>query len=201
MLTNHENEQNKKKPMPPAKMFLISFFGILGSLLPVLILMSVFGNVNFLEALINTAIGVAIFSVGFIIFLYVIVDKWWDKLEWKTQEKLRNMGVGMLLISFLVLWPLGMFGGSSWGGLGSVNLFPSGADSKNYRVNAEMTVHPKLFWQREYTIDSVEWPNGGTSYFSNCEVTKDNKLCEDDEGRKWTVEIATNPEYDGPDDY
>ena len=79
-----------------------------------------------------------------------------------------------------------------------VSLFPISADAKNYRLEATVTVNGRpsgLFGSRRvYNVDEVSWPNGGYSTFHNCTVGERQKAeCEDKEGRKWKVEVTTEP--------
>lgn len=134
------------------------------------------------------------------IWLYLIEPLWWSKLPDKTQEKIRNWGIGLLLLTIFILAPLGMFGGDKWSGQGVVNLFPEGAASKNYRLDAEMEVTTKWWWNKEYKISSVEWPDSGTSDLTDCTISKSSNACTDDEGRNWRIEIVEAPDRPSSDD-
>jgi hypothetical protein len=128
---------------------------------------------------------------------YVIEPRWWDKLSHEKQEKVRNWGGGLLVVAIFLVW-FGISGGSSWGGQGQVNLFPEGATSKNYRLDADIEVKTRFLWRKTYTINSVDWPDSGTSYFNGCTIGGSNYTCTDDEGRTWRIEVVQPP--DAPDD-
>jgi hypothetical protein len=128
------------------------------------------------------------------IWFGVIEPLWWDKLSDKTRENTRNWGCGLFLLSLFVLYPAGMFGGDKWSGKGQINLFPEGATSKNYRLTADIAVETKFWWHKEYIINSVEWPDTGKSYLSDCVLTDSNNTCVDNEGRSWRIEIVEAPE-------
>lgn len=87
-----------------------------------------------------------------------------------------------------------------WEGEGEVNLFPVDATSKNYRVKTYMRVEmkPRGFYgnKKTYDVDYVIWPNGGKTYFEQCEVIPlDRKsLCTDNDYRDWRVEVQIEPD-------
>ncbi len=164
------------------------FSAIFGGLIAVTSSATLFGATSFIF------IALIMIFIPTFIWMDLIQPLWWDKLSDKTQENVRNWSIGLLLLSMLVLGPTGMFGGSTWSGKGEINLFPEGAASKNYRLPAEMTVNTKWWWQKEYKITSVDWPDSGTSHLVDCTISKSNDSCTDDEGRNWTIEIVETPD-------
>jgi hypothetical protein len=89
--------------------------------------------------------------------------------------------------------------GNSWDGTGTINAFPVGAASKNYRLPAEITVdktgHGWFFRKTTYTINSAEWPNGGTMELDFCETVKPNSTtCTDQDDQEYTIEVYDEPE-------
>lgn len=88
-------------------------------------------------------------------------------------------------------------------GKGSVNLFPKGAASKNYRLDADIHVTDNsMGWitlnrHTSYTLNSVDWPNGGHSHFDKCYLfnvsTGLTDTCKDTEGRSYEVELNAPP--------
>jgi hypothetical protein len=80
-----------------------------------------------------------------------------------------------------------------------VNLFPENADSKNYRLVGDITVYDGNCYDTgdstecdpgTVSLNSVNWPNGGSSYFDDCALEKDKVLCTDNEDRGWYVEFT-----------
>lgn len=174
---------------------------IMWSLIGNLIFSLVFGTIisltskySFLEAYIFVFVAMLLILIPTFIWIFVIEPFWWDKMSGKSQETIRNWGIGLLLLTVFILAPSGMVGGSNWSGEGTVNLFPDSADSKNYRLTADIEVNTKWWWQKDYVINSVEWPNGGNSSFSDCVISSSNTSCSDDEGRDWIIEVEEAPE-------
>ena len=89
-----------------------------------------------------------------------------------------------------------------WEGPGEVNLFPATAEVKNYRVKAYMRIdmEPRGFYgeKKTYKVDYVFWPNGGKTYFAECEVVPvEHKFgCTDEGLKEWKVEIEKEPSID-----
>lgn len=92
---------------------------------------------------------------------------------------------------------------SDYVGKGSVNLFPKGAASKNYRLDADIHVIDNSMGRFNlnnnisYTLNSVDWPNGGHSHFDKCYLfnvgTGLTDTCKDTEGRSYEVELNAPP--------
>jgi hypothetical protein len=88
----------------------------------------------------------------------------------------------------------------SWEGEGVVNIFPVGAEAKNYRVKAYIEVArvPRGLYgsKKLYDINSVSWPNGGSTYFEECQVIplEDKYNCTDNGFRDWRVEVQKEPD-------
>lgn len=134
--------------------------------------------------------------LAYLLLFYIVIAiplYIWNKVPESLQDKLQNYGIWALLFAFFILFPSGFFGGQSWSGSGQVNLFPDSAESKNYRLEADIEVKTKLGWKKEYKVNSVTWPNGGNSYFNDCISTGEDTTCSDDEGRNWTVEVVESP--------
>lgn len=73
-----------------------------------------------------------------------------------------------------------------------VNLFPSEAGSKNYRLMADLSIQCDEEEGREIHLDRVYWPNGGCSYFDECSIRVGEKnSCTDQNDREWDVELTT----------
>lgn len=157
-------------------------------------LITLTSNYTFLGASMFIFAVLMVIMVPTVIWLGVIEPLVWDKLSDRSQETVRNWGIGLFLLALFVLAPLGMFGGDSWSGDGEVNLFPEGATSKNYRLDAKIDVTSKWWRKKDYKIDSVVWPESGTTYFSDCIINDSNTTCTDNEGHTWRVEIATVPD-------
>ena len=91
--------------------------------------------------------------------------------------------------------------GASWDGGGEINAFPQNAESKNYRLEADMTATIKgkslISNYTEYSIMSATWPNGGRLGFrAGCTVSElqPRSVCVADDGKNYRVEVATPPE-------
>lgn len=197
-----EKEQKSENKKPPISKVLLSMVGLFVFCTLIFTGMTVLvSDVSFAKAFIVIGIGFAVLLAIALFWGYVIDDMWFSKLPTKTQEKIRNWSIGLLLLAFFVGVPMGMIGGDSWSGEGVVNIFPEGATSKNYRVAAEMEVETKWLWQKEYKIESVLWDGGGNTDFENCTIDKSNKKCSDEEGRVWRIEIVETPEKASSEDY
>ena len=145
---------------------------------------------------VTSFIYIALMAICIPMFIWMgaIEPLWWDKLSNDAQEKIRNWGAGLFVVFFIFLIPAGILGGNDWSGEGQVNLFPDGAVSKNYRLASEMEVKNGFLWRKTYVIDSVQWPDGGSSSFSDCTIGNSNQTCTDDEGRNWRIEVVERPE-------
>lgn len=83
--------------------------------------------------------------------------------------------------------------------MGEVNLFPTDAKSKNYRVKVEWDISatPRGFYgeKRRYDVHYVTWPNGGTTEFPECELVplEGKNTCEDIDFRLWKIEVHNDP--------
>ena len=104
---------------------------------------------------------------------------------------------GLLLVAyFLFLFPNGYDRPST----GQVNLFPTDAESKNYRLDAQIDVHGSRLgilrgYDIEYTINTVTWPNEGTSHFKNCVVKMgETSKCTATDDDEYFVEVQGEPE-------
>lgn len=98
-------------------------------------------------------------------------------------------------IFVLFIWP----STSTYDGDGTVSLFPEGADAKNYRLDAQITVteHDNGWFRKNYTykVTRADWPNGGYETFNDCTVQKDSRSdCVDQDNRTYTVEVTSAPE-------
>ena len=85
-----------------------------------------------------------------------------------------------------------------------VNLFPRNAEAKNYRLKARITVSEDNCYGSDngseddfdcypgpIYLNRVTWPNGGASYFEECDIEiNQKKLCWDNEKREWLVELT-----------
>ena len=120
-----------------------------------------------------------------------------------------------ILVSLLVATALGglflinrhNYNTGYWEGEGMINLFPVGADSKNYRLSAHMSVEmrPRGIYGNKKTFDIyyVNWPNGGKTYFEECKIipVENKHSCFDSDSREWMAEIQSEPdpyEWYGP---
>ena len=190
--------ENKNQPIAKVLLLCIAIFGAFAAFFAGLIALT--SSASFLVVFGWIMAVVVAIMIPTLLWGYVIEPLWWAKLSDKTQEKTRNWGIGLFLLCILILYPLGMFGGDTWSGEGQVNLFPEGASSKNYRLTAEIEVTTKLWWNRDYKIDSVEWPNSGTSDLTDCTISKSNNSCSDEEGRNWRIEVVEAPDHPSRDD-
>lgn len=153
------------------------------------------------------------YSVGMNLFGLVIVvvaaflfwsykNKEYAEIQSKKHESQTVSGsvfvwkaVGMFLVGLLAAnLIIGVIGGGGAGD-GKVNLFPIGANAKNYRVDAwlvEQTNYIPLFVHGAYEVTNVYWGDDGEQdvEVSGCVLTKgEQKQCDvgDD---TYTVEIA-----------
>jgi hypothetical protein len=104
-------------------------------------------------------------------------------------------------IFVIFLWPHT----NTWDGDGSINAFPSGAESKNYRLDATMSVtEHKNGWLKshdEYSDIQGEWPDGGTFDISDCTIKQGQQsYCTDQDGKGYQVEVQTAPDPPETDD-
>lgn len=116
----------------------------------------------------------------------------------EDNELATKVWVGIIVIGIFiwaVFWPTT----TKWDGEGEISMFPAGAVSKNYRLPAQINVtehnHGWFRHTREYSIQSADWPNGGTAEFDNC-TTSDTNLgtCQDQGGKSYRVEVTTIPD-------
>jgi len=109
--------------------------------------------------------------------------------------------LGVLIAIFgLFIWPHS----NTWGGDGAINAFPVIDNSKNYRLDATMTVTKHSFgWLHlysSYNYSSIAgaWPDGGTLELSGCVVKdKSRASCTDQSGKSYGIEVEFAP--DSPD--
>lgn len=85
----------------------------------------------------------------------------------------------------------------SYTGTGTVNLFPEGAKSKNYRVDGNIHVHSSwygLIGQKttQYSLESVKWPDGGRSFFYTCSLDGGSGTCSTSDN-KYSIELVSAP--------
>src|SRR5690606_31651164 len=104
-----------------------------------------------------------------------------------------KIGAGLVVLLILTYW-FWYAPASSGTGTGEVNLFTG--DSENYRVKAKIerssdaAFMPLLFQQHKYSVESVTWPNDGTTHFTYCYLEKEGRHdCTDDEGNKYEAEL------------
>lgn len=109
--------------------------------------------------------------------------------RYPLMEWLGHVAVGLLIIAVLVIVLGGGMGARDWRGRGDVNLYPFAGSSKNYRLEAEIIVRKHWFWRKDYTIESVDWPNSGKSTFYDCTINASSRECIDDEGRTWIIAV------------
>jgi len=146
-------------------------------------------------------IGIGIVVVAALIF-WSYKNKEYAELNSKKNESQKVSGsifawkaFGIFLVGLLAANVLfGVIGGGGAGD-GKVNLFPSGATAKNYRVDAwlvEQTNYIPLFMHGAYEVTNVYWGDDGEQdvEVSGCVLTKgEQKQC-DVGGDTYTVEIA-----------
>ena len=119
----------------------------------------------------------------------------------ETKKKLLWAG-GLAAVIFVgFIWPHTY----NWDGDGSINVFPSSASVKNYRLDATMTVtRHKNGWIQgydEYSDIQGNWPDGGNLELSGCVVRDKNQAnCTDQDGKSYGIEIETAPDPPPPDD-
>lgn len=127
----------------------------------------------------------------------------WDRLE-KWQKNSVYILLALLCVALLLWATKDSRNNFEWeGDDGVVNIFPIDAESKNYRLTAYIKVDIKPsgwfgFGQnKSYDVDYVFWPNGGKTYFEECEVipTRNVNECLDNDFREWRVEVQKEPEY------
>lgn len=188
-------EPTKQQPFAKVVLLCAVLFGVLAAIFAGIITFT--SHASFFVVFGWAMAFVVVLMIPTLFWGYVLEPKWWDKLSHQSQEKIRNWAVGLGMLVFIILIPAGMLGGDSWSGNGQVNLFPEGAVSKNYRLDADIEVKNGFLWRKTYTVNSVEWPDSGTSSFSDCTIGGSNYTCTDSEGRSWRIEVVQPP--DAPD--
>lgn len=120
-------------------------------------------------------------------------------MEQKKNSNSWKWWVGAISLCAVVYWLVWLSGSYSWQGEGEINIFPENAQSKNYRLPADISakkIRSFLFNEKiEYTIESFTWPDAeDRTYFDhNCMVIdKQSTECEY-EGKVYKVEIETAP--------
>lgn len=124
-------------------------------------------------------IGVAIFLFLICsivaIWEYAIVplsDKmlrpWWHKHSRAKRDKMQTWITGIVLVVLVYTFGGPVLGGHS--GEGQVDMFPQGSTSKHYILTATIKTTPKLWFQYDYEVQTITWPDGETDSFRGCVV-------------------------------
>jgi hypothetical protein len=132
--------------------------------------------------------------------MWDISDEHWDTLQ----------RIGYYLLGGLFIWYLfiGYDREFAFEGEGQVNAFPVDAESKNYRLPADIYVETngRTPWSNydEYTVLRATWPNGGTLTFSEECIVKgpqSTTVCTTEDGDAYTIEVETPPEKSADTQY
>lgn len=125
-----------------------------------------------------------------------------------TTGKLGMWLTGAIILGIVwVFW----FNGQStatWDGDGEINLFPEAAETKNYRLDAQISVTKEatgpFSFQEVYKITSYRWPeaNESTEFKDECIVKSgSSSTCTANDGRKYKVEVNKAPLQPDPPSY
>lgn len=130
------------------------------------------------------------FGIGGVIIAFIItatyrsVNRASAKHNFLSDKKWGNYKYNSLTISYFIigLVIVQFFLSAHSSGTGQVNLFPQGASSKNYRVDAvidQPTNYLSLFLRDPHNVYQIWWPDGGTVSIAKCLVPNDGrKLCD-----------------------
>jgi|GEM_PF-5889792 len=185
--------EHKNQPFHKAFLWFILCIGGLGVFFGLLI--SLTSSASFLEIFGWIMVFGLVIAIPTFFWGYVLEPNWWDKLSLKGRERAGWWIAAVITAGLIVAWG-SQSGGNSWTGQGQVQLFPQGAASKNYQLSAQITVTSKSWWRHEYTVNSVDWPDSGTSNLSSCTLDSVPNICTDEQGRSWRVVMSQAPERD-----
>lgn len=112
-----------------------------------------------------------------------------------TKKKLTYLSIVAVAIFVIFIWPHTY----TWDGDGTINVFPVGDLTKNYRLEATMGVtRHKNGWinsKDEYLISRANWLNGGYLEFDRCIVDQDKQTrCISQDGVEYYIEVDTYPD-------
>lgn len=131
-----------------------------------------------------------------------LIKQRWNKLN-AFQQGLATL---ILLVLGVYFWHIIAVNNYAWDGTGTVSLFPSDDQSKNYRVDADISAveHtlPFVKGHDTYIVNSVTWPDGGSTKLIGCIIQSNigYATCISDNGSNYRVEVTTPPPLpDGSD--
>lgn len=126
-------------------------------------------------------IGVVIVIIALIITISVRRSTRSESKRSFLEDKVHgNLKYNLMTISYflvgLVIFQIYLGATSESAGPGTVNLFPEGASSKNYRVDASLNQsynYLSLFVKAPLNLTEVQWPDSGTEDVDACIVPRE----------------------------
>lgn len=130
-----------------------------------------------------------------VIWVNLLTPFWDNHVPDDTKDSIYKIWLpGVLILLVFVLYPLGMFGGSTWTGKGVINLFEGNTIGSNERLVVDMRVNTRFLWNKEYEIELITGQDGKTATFEQCRISGPIGVCTDLYDQQWTIEIVEEPD-------